>query len=179
MGGALYNNPEADGCVRSVSRKAIMNTKNARFIWPYVFPMLAVLMIGCRQEPSAPASGLPTVEIKIGSKNYHVEVAADEFSRTRGLMERDSMPEEHGMIFVFTQDTDEGFWMHNTRIPLDIVFIDSTGKVVSVRQMKAYDEHVTSSGGFYRYAIELNSGATAACGVKAGDMVGIPTGIAR
>jgi uncharacterized protein len=151
--------------------------KNARLIRPIFLPLLAMLVIGCRQQTAAPASGLPTVAMKIGSRNYQLEIAADDYSRTRGLMERDSMPEEHGMIFVFSQDTDEGFWMHNTRIPLDILFIDSAGKVVSVRHMKAYDESVTSAGGSYRYAIEMNDGAAAGCGVKAGDMVGVPAGI--
>jgi uncharacterized membrane protein (UPF0127 family) len=153
--------------------------KNARLIRPFLLPLLAMFVIGCRQQTATPASGLPTVEMKIGARNYQLEVAADDYSRMHGLMERDSMPEEHGMIFVFTQDTNEGFWMHNTRIPLDIVFIDSSGKVVSVNHMKPFDESITSAGGSYRYAIELNDGAAAANGVKAGDSVVIPAGIAR
>jgi uncharacterized protein len=155
----------------------MMNMKNRTFIRAVLLPALMMLAIGCRQQPPAPASYLPTVQMKIGSKNYELEVAADDFSRMRGLMERDSMPEAHGMIFVFPQDTSEGFWMHNTRIPLDIVFIDSSGKVVSVKQMKPYDENTTLAGGSYRYAIELNGGAGADSGVKAGDTVVIPAGI--
>jgi hypothetical protein len=156
-----------------------MNMKNPHFIRSFFFPVLAVVVIGCRQPSSPPSSGLPTVQMRIGSRDYVLEVAADEFSRMRGLMERDSMPDEHGMIFVFPQDTDEGFWMHNTRIPLDILFIDRWGKVVSVKHMKPYDENTTSSGGSYRYAIELNAGSAAGNGVKAGDALVIPTGISH
>jgi uncharacterized membrane protein (UPF0127 family) len=87
------------------------------------------------------------------------------------------MSGEHGMIFVFNQDTQESFWMHNTRFPLDILFIDHSGKVVSVKQMKAYDENTTSPDGLYRYAIELSTGAAAASGIKAGDSVPIPGNI--
>jgi hypothetical protein len=138
-----------------------------------VFPLL-LLFNGCRQQPPAAGSGLPTVDMKIGSGNYHLEIAADEYARARGLMERDSMPAGNGMIFVFDTDTNDPFWMHNTRIPLDILFIDHNGKVISVQTMKPYDESNTLPGGMYRYAIELNAGATAKNGVKTGDIVQIP-----
>ena len=78
------------------------------------------------------------------------------------------------MIFVFDSDTSEGFWMHHTRFPLDILFVDQSGKIVSVHTMKAYDESTTSSDGLYRYAIELPSGAAATTGVKAGDTLTLP-----
>jgi uncharacterized membrane protein (UPF0127 family) len=161
------------------SSKAMIIMKNASFIRTLFLPMLALWMLSCKQPAPAPVSSLPTVQMKIGSKEYQLEVAADDYSRQRGLMERDSMPNEHGMIFAFSQDTSEGFWMHNTRIPLDILFIDQSGKVVSVRHMKPFDESITSAGGSYRYAIELNDGAASASGVKPGDTVSIPAGIAH
>ncbi len=137
--------------------------------------LLSVVSIGCRRPaPPPPASGLPTVPMQIGAKTYTLEIAADTYSREKGLMERDSMPADHGMIFVFDADTKSGFWMHHTRFPLDILFITQTGQVDSVRQMKAYDESSTYSDGPYHYAIELNLGAAADCGVKAGDQLQIP-----
>jgi uncharacterized membrane protein (UPF0127 family) len=157
----------------------MIKMKTRLLLRPVLLPMLALLAFGCRQQTAAPASNLPTVQMKIGSKDYYLEVAADDFSRQHGLMERDSMPDQHGMIFVFPEDTSEGFWMHNTRIPLAIVFIDGSGKVVSVKHMKPFDENTTSAGGSYRYAIELNDGAPADNGVKAGDTLSIPGGISH
>jgi uncharacterized membrane protein (UPF0127 family) len=141
-------------------------------------PVLAVaLLAGCSAGPATTQSSLPTVPMKIGSRTFTLEIAADEYTRERGLMERDSMPADHGMIFVFTSDTAEGFWMKNTHIPLDILFVESGGKVVSVHTMKPFDMNTTSSDGAYRYAIELNAGAAADAGVKAGDSLSIPANV--
>jgi uncharacterized membrane protein (UPF0127 family) len=67
--------------------------------------------------------------------------------------------------------------MHHTRFPLDIIFVDEHGKVVSVHNMKAYDEHTTRSDGPAKYAIELPAGAAAATGVKAGDELHVPPAV--
>jgi uncharacterized membrane protein (UPF0127 family) len=64
--------------------------------------------------------------------------------------------------------------MKNTRIPLDIVFVDDAGKVVSIHTMKAYDTSNTDSDGPAKYAIELNAGQAAACAIKLGDKIEIP-----
>src|SRR5437764_496582 len=83
--------------------------------------------VGCESKPATTQSGsgsaLPVVAMKIGSKSYNLEVAADSYSREHGLMERDAMPADHGMIFVFEGEADRDFWMKNTRIPLDILFL--------------------------------------------------------
>jgi len=81
------------------------------------------------------------------------------------------------MIFVFDHEEPLGFWMKNTRIPLDIIYIDSTGRVVSVKQMKAFDTSSTPSDGPVQYAIELNQGAATAAGVKAGMSLRLPDGL--
>jgi uncharacterized protein len=132
------------------------------------------ILTGC--QPASPAhSDLPTVKMKLGSKAYTLEVAADPESRARGLMRRDSMPADHGMIFVFPHPQRLGFWMKNTRIPLDIIYIDEHGKVDSVKQMQPYEEKSIFSEGLVKYAVELNQGQAALAGVKAGDAVEIPT----
>jgi uncharacterized membrane protein (UPF0127 family) len=154
-----------------------MTSPNRRFI-PFLLPLLSVLLVGLsgcdQQTATTKPSGLPIVSMKIGSMTFNLEVADDDYSRTKGLMERDTLPADHGMIFVFPVDTSEGFWMHHTRFPLDILFVDQSGKIVSVHNMKAYDESTTSSDGLYRYAIELPSGAAASAGVKAGDTLTLP-----
>jgi len=113
--------------------------------------------------------------MNIGSEQFALEVARSPAEQETGLMKRDSMPKDHGMIFVFPNDEVRKFWMKNTRFALDILFLDAKGKVVSIHQMKAYDLHETSSDLPARYAVELNDGAAAESGVKTGDDVDIPS----
>ena len=96
--------------------------------------------------------GLPTVQMKIGTGTFTLEVADTYNTRQTGLMNRDSMPADHGMIFVFDEQEELGFWMKNTRIPLDIIFLDKTGRVVSVHQMKPFDETDIPSDGPAMYS---------------------------
>lgn len=132
---------------------------------------LTFLAAGCDEQSPA---GLPIVKMTIGSRKFVIEVARTKPQQETGLMKRDSMPADHGMIFVFPDSQVQPFWMKDTRIPLDIIFMDAQGKVVSIHQMQAYDLHNTSSDFPARYAIELNAGAAADCGVKVGDILDIP-----
>lgn len=131
---------------------------------------------GCEQsaQPAPGASTLPTVKMKIGSRTFELEMARTSEQQALGLMRRDSMPENHGMIFIFDEERMQGFWMKDTRIPLDIIFVDAKGKVVSVSGMKPYDLNTTSSEVPAQYAIELNAGMAKAAGVKSGDVLEIP-----
>jgi uncharacterized membrane protein (UPF0127 family) len=130
---------------------------------------------GGRQE-GEPQMGLPEVTMPIGSKTFTLEVATTPRQHSTGLMYRDSMAPDHGMIFVFPEDHDSGFWMKHTRIPLDILYVDKTGTVVSVHQMQPFDLTAVVPQRAYRYAIELNQGTAAGVGVKAGDQLVIPEG---
>jgi uncharacterized membrane protein (UPF0127 family) len=89
-------------------------------------------------------------------------------------MYRHSLPEDRGMLFTFDDEQVRNFWMKNTFIPLDIVFVDHTGKVVAIRQMQAQDTNLTSSDAPASAAIELNLGAAKAAGVKEGDSIKLP-----
>src|SRR4051812_24832008 len=92
----------------------------------------AVLLAGCNSQKSYQSpQNLPTVPVKIGSVNYTLEIVRNEENRMRGLMHRPSMPAEWGMIFVFPSGDERwGFWMKNTKIPLDIIYLDANGAVV-------------------------------------------------
>ena len=125
---------------------------------------------GCEESPA----GMPVAKMTIGKKSYNLEVARTETEQEKGLMKRDSMPQDHGMIFVFPDEQMRSFWMKNTRFPLDILFLDSRGKVVSIHPMRAYDESNTSSDLPAQYAVELNKGQAESSGVKVGDVLEIP-----
>ncbi|MGE5608651.1 MAG: DUF192 domain-containing protein [Bacillota bacterium] len=140
----------------------------------FVLVLLAIFLppLSCQTDPMK--SGLRTVQMQIGQKRFTLEVADTDSSRQYGLMRRDSMPPDHGMLFVFADERPLSFWMKNTRLPLDILYVDAQGRVVSIHQMKPYDLSTTSSDGPAQYAIELNKGAAASAGVKAGDQLTIP-----
>ena len=135
--------------------------------------LLLAFLTGCAER--GPNSGLATVDMQIGSREYTLEIANTDKTRQRGLMERDSMPEDHGMIFVFEEERELNFWMKNTRFPLEILYLDAGGQVVSIDQMKPYDtktEHPSARPA--KYAIELNVGQVARSGIKVGDVLKIP-----
>src|SRR5437763_5759195 len=101
-----------------------------------IFAIFVALLGGCR-EPYK--SRLPTAPMTLVGKAFVMEIADPSAAREVGLMYRDSMPSDHGMIFVFASDQTNPFWMKNTRIPLDIVYVDAAARVIAVRPMRPYD----------------------------------------
>lgn len=139
------------------------------------FLLIAFVLVwglaGCEEQST---SGLPTVKMQIGKSKFVLEVARTPEAQEKGLMDRDSLPGDRGMIFVFPDEQVRSFWMKNVHFPLDILFLDSSGKIVSVHQMRAYDENNTSSDYPARYAIELNKGVADQSAVKVGDQLTLP-----
>ena len=126
------------------------------------------------KQTRAESAAEGTVAVKLGAETFKVEVAATDRARQLGLMHRKSMPQDRGMLFVFPEERELSFWMKNTHIPLDIVYADRNGKVVSIKQMRPLDETSVPSDGPSKYAIEVNRGAAARAGVKVGDVISIP-----
>lgn len=108
-----------------------------------------------------------------------VEVARTTAQRTQGLMERQTLPESAGMLFVYgeNQPADAGFWMYRTRIPLDIAFADSAGVIVAIRSMEPCTARLAAGcptyvpGAEYRYALEVNRGFFARRGIRVGSRI--------
>jgi uncharacterized membrane protein (UPF0127 family) len=122
----------------------------------------------------ASGGGAPWVEIK--GKRFAVEVADDESERERGLMFRDSMPADRGMLFVHEREEPQAYWMKNTKIPLDILYFDSSRRFVSVQKhvppCSAGDRCPPyPSEGNARFVLELNAGQADALGVAKGDEI--------
>jgi len=103
-----------------------------------------------------------------------VEVADTDASRELGLMFRDSMPPNAGMLFDFKGETTSGFWMANTILPLSIAFIQQDGSIVSISDMQPLDTNTVNAAGPYYFALETNQGFFRAHNIKAGDKVSLP-----
>jgi uncharacterized membrane protein (UPF0127 family) len=126
------------------------------------------------QQTGQPAPGADgqvtrTVEIRIGGEPVTAEIADNDALRARGLMYRDSLPENRGMLFVYATAQVRSFWMRNTRIPLDIAFIDANGVILNVLQMEPQSDDNYFSRGPMMYALEMNQGWFEAHGVGPGD----------
>lgn len=126
-------------------------------------------------EASPPKLRLGKVTILAGKEiPIEVEIAETEHDRQRGLMFRTQMPETRGMIFPFPEKTDHSFWMHNTCIPLDMLFIDEDGLIVGIEEnTPTLNDDTYSVGCESKYVLEVNAGWTRAHGVKAGQSVKI------
>lgn len=136
--------------------------------------------VGCKQNgTNAQTRPARMVAITMGTQTFNCEVADTARGREKGLMDRREMAADHGMIFVFEIEQHLSFWMKNTYIPLDIVFVNKAGKVVSVKTMKPLDETPVESDGWSLYAVEVNAGAAEKAGIKAGDVITIPEGIVK
>jgi len=107
--------------------------------------------------------------------SLNVEVASTPSERAEGLMGRKALAVDSGMLFDFGGDANAAFYMKNTSIPLSIAFIDSSGKVLSIRDMKPFDLTPIEPPGTYRYAIEVNQGWFAGHGIKPGVTATIDT----
>lgn len=134
------------------------------------------LSIGCtdKKNENKQIKEPAYITINIKGTNVKLEVARDRETLSRGLMFRDSLASNSGMLFVFEREGIYSFWMKNTRIPLSIAFINSGGRVVGLDEMAPYDT-VTAHMPFepYIYAIEMDSGWFSSRNVKQGDTIDI------
>lgn len=127
---------------------------------------LSLSLVACAKTPAT-----PNVELK--NQTFLIEIADNDAAREHGLMGRIQMDADHGMLFVFADDSPRAFWMKNTRIPLDMLFFDADRHLVSVQHnvppcttdpCPAY-----SSGAPARYVLELNGGQASKLGLHTGE----------
>lgn len=112
------------------------------------------------------------LEIESGGRRHRftVEMADNDERRTLGLMHRRSMPADAGMLFDFKRDSPVSMWMRNTLIPLDMLFMDRTGRVTHIHERAVpMSETIIESGGSVRAVLELNGGTVQRLGLKVGD----------
>lgn len=103
-----------------------------------------------------------------------VEIADDKEERKEGLMNRESLCEDWGMLFVYEEDVHKGFWMKDTYISLSIAFISEDGTINEIQYMQPRTLETHKPNKPYRYALEVNQGYFSERDIEAGDIVDIP-----
>ncbi len=109
--------------------------------------------------------------IQVDGHDLQVELARTHEEQSQGLMHRDAMPEDQGMLFVYQDVRKRSFWMKNTRIPLSIAYIDRDGVIVHMADMTPFSADGVPSLYPVKYALEVNQGWFAAHEVDKGDRV--------
>jgi hypothetical protein len=133
---------------------------------PFAFVVVLLALLGCARGPCVSivgADGKPRATVA-------VEVASTEPQREVGLMFRKHLDDNAGMIFVFPDAAPRNFWMHNTPIPLDMIFADAAGRVTGiVANAEPFSDKLLGVEGNAEYVLEVNGGFCAKNGIKAGD----------
>lgn len=123
---------------------------------------------------SACTQDLPVTKVEIGGIVINAEIADDDKERAIGLMNRTSLAENAGMIFIFDDEKHRSFWMKNTLMPLDMIFISANGAIVDITTMqpcKSLFCESYKSKQPAKYVLEVNAGFAEKHGVKVGDRV--------
>ena len=113
-----------------------------------------------------------TIDTASGPVRFTVEIADDEAERNRGLMFRQSLADDRGMLFHFQEPEHASFWMRNTHISLDIIFIGVDGRILNIAERTTpYSEQGIPASGLTRGVLEIRGGRARELGIRAGDRV--------
>jgi uncharacterized membrane protein (UPF0127 family) len=136
-----------------------------------VLPLSFILVILSLKAMACPFE-LPAATISINGYTLTVELATNPSARHCGLSNREELPKNQGMLFIYPSARPLTFWMKGTHIPLSIAFLDESGKIINILNMfpNQTDERYASSRPA-KYALELNQGWFQAYGIEIGDMV--------
>lgn len=134
----------------------------------------ATAQTGGRAQQLAVDPSALIIETAGGDRAFSVEIAARPDERSRGLMYRETMPADRGMLFVFEQTRPVGFWMQNTSLPLDLLFISERGRIRAILPGRPFSTDLISADEPVRFVLELNAGIAQKTGIKVGDRVRHP-----
>ena len=144
---------------------------------PLLLPLL--LLLATTAAASAQLQRFPTAELTIvtahGRHRFNVELASTPEQMTQGLMFRQSLAPDAGMLFDFKAPSPVSMWMKNTFIPLDMLFIDAQGRILNIAQRTVPGSlEPINAAGPARAVLELNGGTAARLGIRSGDRVLFP-----
>lgn len=138
--------------------------------------VLTMLALGCATTGTAGDGSLRTVLLQVGGRTVTAEVADEPAERERGLMFREGLAPDTGMLFVYPEARERHFWMKDTPLPLSIAYLDAAGRVVHLADMTPQSTESVPSLQPAAYALEMSQGWFAAANVRVGDTVtGLPT----
>lgn len=121
--------------------------------------IFASILCGCRDTPPEPAAFDTEFEMAVGGKPFKAEIALSDAEKAKGLMFRESLAENGGMIFVYDTPQRVSFWTKNTKIPLDLALFTADGTLVEVKKLYPNNlDAVRSSRGDILYCLEMNAG---------------------
>jgi uncharacterized protein len=138
------------------------------------FAVAALLSMACAPNKAEPGAPGPRVVVETARARHavRVEIARTGPEQAKGLMNRASLDPDAGMLFLFDESEEHSFWMKNTLIPLDMIFIDDEGRIVGIVERAEPRTTVSRTVGKpSRYVLEVNGGWAASRGVRAGDRV--------
>lgn len=130
------------------------------------------LAVAARADAPDPATLPPDRLVLVtdaGEFTFTVEIADDPVERARGLMFREEMARDHGMLFDYGNEGERSFWMKNTILPLDLIFARADGTVVSIKSGEPFSEETIPSDGPARFVFEVNAGVAEEIGLEPGD----------
>lgn len=145
-------------------------------MYPPLRRLLNTVLLGLSFSTFAQMPGgqppLPAVQLQTGLFLIKAEVANDYSTRMQGLMMREKMAPNQGMVFVFPGRETQCMWMKNTLLPLSVAFIDEAGVILNIEDMKPQTENSHCSVTPARYALEMNLGWFKSKNIKAGAKIG-------
>lgn len=157
-----------------------------KFLIPVVVVAAAIAGIFAYLQPGTPllassqAQTLPVdptpliAETAKGDRSFTIEIADDGREREAGLMYREDMPDDRGMLFVFDRPQIVGFWMKNTPMPLDLLFVGQDGRVRAIKRGEPFSEAGISPSEPVRFVLELKAGTAQREGITNGDRLRHP-----
>jgi uncharacterized membrane protein (UPF0127 family) len=143
------------------------------------YTSLFLLLTFCSPDLWAQEGKKSLLPLTIKGKIIKVEVARTEREQEKGLMFRERLGEDEGMLFVYGEEETLSFWMKNTRVPLSIAFIDKKGKIVDIQDMEPFSLRTHASSSPAKYALETNQGWFTKNGIRVGDSVYLPRGLKK
>jgi len=131
--------------------------------------------VAADQAMRLPVDATPlVVETSGGERSFSIEIADEPTERGAGLMFRQTMDDDRGMLFVFPQTQPVSFWMKNTPMPLDLLFIGQDGRVVDILPGEPFSEAPIGPASPVRFVLELKRGTAENSGIKDGDFMRHP-----
>ncbi|AKU22002.1 DUF192 domain-containing protein [Massilia sp. NR 4-1] len=134
----------------------------------------SLLLLAAAGASQAQNQQFPTATLSAGMNLIKAEVATTDPQRAQGLMFRETMAPNAGMVFVFDAPATQCMWMKNTLLPLSVAFIDAEGKIVNIEDMQpqTLDSHCSAKGVPVMYALEMNLGWFKQKNIKPGTKIG-------